>query len=765
MSNIESKQFCFPKGINSEIQRGITLITSHPSVNEILEVHLNTEDNSVDAVVAVQLGLPNKWMAEGKSPNGVSAIEAVTFSFPQSFPIHAPIVKLRADFDRSLAHINPGSPEEAVLPCIYDGDINELLLFQGLLAIIDQVVVWLEKAAMNELIDPNQGWEPVRRDSLENIIVADSDYLHGLVCKNENYFLLVFGYLKVKKPNSSKDFIYGQVDTNLLKTKDLNTLFYEMMGEKSSHGRSLAIIISPDKLPNGELQIADKYLPENVTDVGSLRERAKEFGCNKNFERAFSLLQQRLKWLDSKNATFPIAVILCVRRPFHLIGESSEIELVPYILEVGAPQLLAKDDKTPVWSAIHKYAITPQLLQTFSGEQQLPEKKDIVLVGCGSVGSKIAIHMARSGTGPSIVIDNKNLSPHNAARHALLPEAINKDSTWFGSKARALALAINGLGQDSSYFDADVTQAVHDSKLLKKLFPRKAWAVINTTASLAVREALAAIEPKKLPLRVIETSLFAEGKVGLMTIEGPGRNPNSVDLIAQAYEVMRTSEQLRNAVFVAEDSTSYYATGQGCGSRTMIISDARISMLAAPMATGISKMLAKGLPSKSGRILLGAVDESEMGLSWKSIDVPPFHVVPINNDSSWTVRISEPAHQKILTDCANYPNVETGGILVGRIFQTQQAFVVTDVLPAPENSQRSRFEFVLGTSGNMLEKYLSSRNGVLYCLGTWHSHLTDSGASNQDLQTAKKIANSRTLPSVLLIRTPVTYYAVSASIS
>ena len=107
--------------------------------------------------------------------------------------------------------------------------------------------------------------------------------------------------------------------------------------------------------------------------------------------------------------------------------------------------------------------------------------------------------MARSGTGPSIVIDNKNLSPHNAARHALLPEAINKDSTWFGSKARALALAINGLGQDSSYFDADVTQAVHDSKLLKKLFPRKAWAVINTTASLAVREALAAIEPKKLP--------------------------------------------------------------------------------------------------------------------------------------------------------------------------------------------------------------------------------------------------------------------------
>ena len=134
MSDIEGKQFSFPDRIKAEIQRGIASIVDHPSVNEIIRVHLNTENNSVDAVVAVQLGLPNKWMAAGASPNRVFAVEGVTFSFPQSFPIHAPTVKLRADFDRSLAHVQPGSSEKAVLPCIYDGDIDELLHDQGLWA-------------------------------------------------------------------------------------------------------------------------------------------------------------------------------------------------------------------------------------------------------------------------------------------------------------------------------------------------------------------------------------------------------------------------------------------------------------------------------------------------------------------------------------------------------------------------------------------------------------------------------------------------------
>jgi hypothetical protein len=39
------------------------------------------------------------------------------------------------------------------------GDLNALLHANGLLAIVDQVVAWLERAALGTLIDPSQGWE------------------------------------------------------------------------------------------------------------------------------------------------------------------------------------------------------------------------------------------------------------------------------------------------------------------------------------------------------------------------------------------------------------------------------------------------------------------------------------------------------------------------------------------------------------------------------------------------------------------------------
>lgn len=769
MSNFKAGDFSLPHGVGTAIGRGITLIAAHPSVDKILSIHPE-RDNSVEVTVAVRLGLPNQWMAKGVSPNGVLAVEPVTFSFGQSFPIHAPTVKLRADFDRSLAHVQPGFYEGYVLPCLYDGDLDELMQVQGLWAIVEQMVAWLEKAALNELIDPNQGWEPIRRDTLEDIVIADSDYLRNLAFRKERYVFLPFSYWKIEKSESLESTfrqysIYGQVESRSLKLPNFSQIFAENQnGSRSFNGRSVALIVLPDKLSTGELCVADSYLPEDVTDIASLRQRAKEFGCVKNLEIALSSLQWRERNSNFEGAKFPVAIVLCVRRPFPLIGETSEIELIPYIVKIAAPRMLTDGERTPVFPAVHRHAIAPKLLQEFSGEQPVPAGRDLVLVGCGSLGSKIAMHMARSGAAPSIAIDKNWLSPHNAARHALLPRT-GATNSWFGSKAKDLAQAIKVLGQSCEAFDLDVTQIAQSSSLLKKVFPRNTWAIINSTASVVVRETLASIAPKKLYPRVIETSLFANGKVGLVAVEGPGRNPNSVDLIAEAYEAMREDPRFRSAVFEGEDPTQHRSVGQGCSSTTMIISDAKISMLAAAMTQGITKMRTKGLPDSGGRILLGAVTDDEMGLNWKTIDVPPVQIIPVDGNAPWTVRIGDRAHQKILKDCAEHPLVETGGILVGRISQIQQAFIVTNVLPAPQDSSCSKFEFVLGTSSvkNLLEQYASSCNYALYCLGTWHSHLNNSGPSERDLQTAMEMANSRIAPFVLLIRTPVSYRAVSTT--
>jgi len=143
------------------------------------------------------------------------------------------------------------------------------------------------------------------------------------------------------------------------------------------------------------------------------------------------------------------------------------------------------------------------------------------------------------------------------------------------------------------------------------------------------------------------------------------------------------------------------------------------------------------------------------------------HLVQVENNSKWSVRLSEFAHQKILNEFNTYQEVETGGILLGRISETQQAFIVTDILSAPRDSRRSRTEFELGFDGvrRDLREYSSSCNSSLYCLGTWHSHLHNTGPSQRDFQVAEKIAQNSLFPSILLIKTPNTYRAIIAESS
>jgi proteasome lid subunit RPN8/RPN11 len=754
---------------NEAIRRAIQLIADLYLVEQISNIEVNSETGIVNVTACIKLGLPFQWLAQGQSPNGVLAIEPVTFSFPPTYPVHAPTVMLRDDFNRSLAHVQPGVVNGSVFPCIYEGNIDELMHSEGLVAIVDQVITWLENAALNKLIDPQQGWEPVRRDSLKDIVIADTQYLRELVSRQEEHFFLLFEYTKITSTNTKKEFwVHGEIRTIRVKlSSEIGDLFsYWQPGKHVLFGKSLALVVTPGKLPSGQRIIADQYQPETVTNFSELSKRAKEYGCSAALQAGFEALTNCLKKLQTlRNEGIPLAVVLCVRRPYPLIGDSSNIEIIPYILNIHAPNLLVQEGLTPIFPAGHLHSITPQLLHTLSGEPSLPDNRDVALIGCGSLGSKIAIHLARSGKAPKSVIDKSYFSPHNAARHALIPDSSNNHLGCLDSKAKALSSAISGLGQVTTPFTEDITKTVNDTKLLRKLIPQKTWGIINATASILVREALASISTNYLKTRIIEAALFANGYVGTLTVEGAERNPNSADLIANFYELVRQDDYLRNLIFTQDSPMQRRPIGHGCSSTTMAISDARISLFAAAMAEGISEMRVDGLSDSAGKILLGELMDGGIGLKWQSITVPPVKIISIEGKSSWTVRLSEHAHQQILEECAHYPSVETGGILMGRVSESQHAFLVTNVLPSPSDSYRSASEFKLGISGVriQIEEYVKSCNYTLYSLGTWHSHLGDSRPSPIDLQTATTLADGRVPLSVMLIRSSAEYRAILAT--
>jgi Prokaryotic E2 family A len=750
------------------IGNGIKLLNQHPAVREIFSPCKKGTDESIEIIANIQVGLPSSWMAEGKSPSGVLPLEPVTFAFASDYPIHAPKITLRDDFDRSNPHIQPSLNDSSIVPCIYEGDLNELLQVQGLWGIVNQLISWLEKASTRTLIDPAQGWEAVRRDNLDRLIIADATSLRSLVSQKEKHHIFPFVYLKscCKQDESQSKLQYvvnGQiigktpVDISPLDPDSLRRTLYKQKYLGHTIGASISIIVTPGKLSSGQPFVSDRYSPENVTNLGELYQRAKEYGCKNALQTAISSLKECAKSFTS--SSIPIAIILCARRPHNLIGIDSKIEILPYITEIQLPQLFPQGDRTPVYPAGHHEAISTDILKQLSGETLSDSERDVVLIGGGSLGSKIAIHLARSGTAPSTVIDKGFLSPHNAARHALIPDIPSLHSSWLLSKAQALTEAIAGFGQSTKPFIEDFTYSATDRSLLNKLVPKNTWSIINATASLAVRETIAAIPVTQLKSRTIETALFGGGTVGIMTVEGQNRNPNCLDLIAEAYEFIRQDEFLRSNVFT--DMIQFQSIGQGCGSATMIMSDAKISLFAASMSQGIAKLRANDFPLENGRVLIGRVAEDNMGLSWETIDVPPTHLVAIDN-SHWKVRVSERAHQKIYQEYDAYSNTETGGILVGRISEISQTFFVTDVLPSPPDSERMPNKFVLGVQDvkKTIREYENSCKSALYCLGTWHTHLDDSGASATDEQTAKAMSEARILPSILLIRNKSGYRVV-----
>jgi hypothetical protein len=723
------------------VERAVRTLRSHPHIDSVAPRRDVDGETAVDIIVRVNL--PSRCAAEGRTPRGLLAAEPVTVLFPATYPRRAPRFYARSDFDRGLAHIQPGPPIGPVQPCISEANATELLHQGGLLLLVEHLVEWFDKAAGDSLIDPDQGWEPVRRDTLDDTVIADFDHFRALVKPNSGFAFLRFEYLL-----TSHRYI-GEVSAKVFPTLDIAGATGERPWNEIRHGRGPAIIVWPGNDASGKPFLADKYYPETVVDLWTLKERAKLYGCNAALESGLASLFQ---FLGKQRRAFAAAIILCARRPFHLIGSESCIEVSPYIVTVEVPGMFPSGDSTPVRPASHRHAITPELLREMSGGDVNFAPPAVTLLGCGSLGSKIALHLTRRGAAPSAVVDQSSLSPHNAARHALIPSAATQ-FLWWASKSAALGEAIGGFAQATRVVDGDITDAAADANAFARMIGRKTPYVLNTTATLTVAESLAGARAPQV--RVLDAAVMHGGAIGTFAMEGERRNPDIGDLMSETYRRLSTVELAGSAAAPA-------SIGEGCSSVTMTMSDARVSMFAAPMSELVVKFTKA--PTPGGVLMVGRVGDDDVSLTWDRVEVHPVSIIRLDGTSS-VARVAAHVTQQIEAEVARWPKVETGGVLMGRFSEVADAFYVTDVLEAPPDSSRSAWEFVLGTEGlaTQINDYVSRRHGTLYCLGTWHSHLRTQGASGTDRNTATILAHARITPSLMLIHTSVGFRGIAAT--
>ena len=740
------------------LRRVLALVSSHPAVSHLGAPSLNEATGVTSVDVTFKVNLPSEWMRCGESPSGVRMNEVVRFDFPGNFPVEPPGLSLRVDFNRNLPHMQPWMADGRPVPCIYDGDLAELLHRDGLVGIVDQTAVWLERAALGTLIYPEQGWEPVRRDSFRDLLIADADGLRRLINRNGGHKFFGFDYLKIEI-NGRSNIVHGQISTEpaKLNSKIIPNIFREIPLDRNPQvrfGKSLALVVWPGKYPSGESIINNTYLPETVGDINDLKKRAEMYGCTKELISSLSWLKRCLSGYQ-RLGPFSLAIVLLARRPLNVIGSQSPIELCPYITDIYSPDLFVDGTTTAVRPAAHLHTISRSLLVQVTGGNSTIERLPWTLVGAGSLGSKLALHLTRAGNGPEVILDKSVMMPHNAARHALIPTTGDRQIPWADAKARVLCESLRGLGHAATPLIADATSVLMSRVDARRAWSKRSWAVVNATASLVVRETLAATE--LMSPRVIETSLFSGGRIGLITVEGPDRNPSTTDLMAECYALLRVDPTLASMVFDNDGTMSWQNIGQGCGSLTMPMSDGRLSLFAAGISEYLLARQGDELPTDAGEILIGRLSENGIGLEWHAARISPVVVVKATmRGEVWRIRIHQRAAIKIEQESARWPQVETGGVLMGRISELSRTVHVVDVLDPPKDSIRSANEFVLGTKElrQNMETYSDTVGRSLYCLGTWHSHLSPNRPSKKDRATARAVSLARLIPSVFLISAP-----------
>jgi hypothetical protein len=736
--------------MNPAIHDAHLVLKRYPALTNVSALAQGIGEVEIAATIAVSL--PSRVRATGVAPNGIRATEPCWFVFPEAWPLAAPTVWLREDFPLNLPHINPHRVGERVNPCLFEGSSDELLQSLGLEGIVDQLSDWLTKAASGQLIDLEQGWEPTRRDSLTSSVIFSAE--EAVIRTPIDGTLLITQGVYFSNSNE----LLASAVEGLPETAPRFTFEHPETSDSKYYAGNLPIVFARCVDGVGNPRVVSSYSPEEVHDFSSLLEKARDLGARSDaLERFLTGYAQEFFLKHELNEGISIIVVLLIHRPTDLIGAPGrDIEVLPYVVRFRGKFANLTNE---VYPAYHSHSVSPDLLSMTSGRLKTSSKMKIVMLGCGSLGSKIALHLGRSGIGNIAFVDNETMSPHNGARHALIPP---RTTFSYSGKAAMMERALNELGHtDCVDHLVDAKELLLDRGSADDVFGTDKAVIIDTTASLVVAAASIispALSYENSPRRLLQAGMYAQGKVAYLFSEGAGRNVMVCDIQARLFEMCRHFSALRkNLLGEGSDLTSIFV-GDNCRSLTMPMADSIVSRAAALISGQIESWLAGGLPG-TGQLCVGVEDDTGVGMTWLKEQLgPTLELIPANEGSqNWKVRVLSSVAKSIDEASRSWGASETGGALLGHISSSTRTIIVAGLVDAPSDSVRTPSTFTLGVKGltAALQEANEKSLGHLHYVGTWHSHPKGGGHSGIDHATLGVIAQEfQGVPAISLVWRP-----------
>lgn len=418
--------------------------------------------------------------------------------------------------------------------------------------------------------------------------------------------------------------------------------------------------------------------------------------------------------------------LLALLRPTRIIGTQSRInylcfrakatDIVDNKIEAHVDEVMIIDFLN--YNAVRNLSMTPKSIS----------EKRVVILGCGAVGSKIALHLFRSGIDKLTLVDYDILEPHNLCRHALLNISFEKSL----NKALLLKETLDGM-----FFGAPKNIDAYDDKalhFLERTDLSQFGLIIDATASAAVMHGMDAI---KFPdtTKVVRACLSNGGDIGI-TYVSTGSKRLMTDYYAEILRQAINDDDI--SVWLNQEKKNTLEDvriGEGCHSNTMRVSDDTISSHAALMSSAIRHIFESG--SEDGFTLTIANDEFPGSMFTTWYGAPDFREFQCDNDPKWHVRIPSDLLNEIRILAKKQRQTETAGYLFGQIdYKRHLVYVVDHFVPIDSKQEKNQ----VGLSKNGFIEYdrkVESRTAnQLYYIGDWHSHTINSlEMSPKDIQT------------------------------
>jgi hypothetical protein len=679
-------EFCKTDKSLKKYQPLIEAIDENHSM-DIIDTYENERYPGLFIYVRLKISIPTNGVYENLD---IRPDEEIMVYVRNDYPFSAPAVLfVRNSFPTNrIPHLNLGVADSDINllnPCLYRGNIDEWFYQNGPKEFCDRVNGWFSDLVNGELIKED-GFETIRYENATGVVEADFDYLNTLISSYER-----------------------EAGAYILGMKMRTDKYFKILNQEYSKN------LDEDILPCIFVFDRENIVRDYFSHPFDKEKDLKAFPCECRIQHGIRKLNSKYYEQKKISSLKNVVVILAVKRPMQVIGGFSEYEFIAVQLSYDFKSNPCIEN-CPVHKMMIIQSLNKSMAERLSGTATI-SKKPIIMLGCGALGSKISMSLARMGYTEQHFYDEDILLPHNLVRHY---ESLN--CAVGISKAEVMKI-------ETSYMCSDSSTSHNENIFHVESFPD--GLTIDCTASK--RSLLWSVSSGKIKLPMLRTEIYMGGKMGLSLIEGKDRNPDVYDIQVSLYRSALEEDSITKWLTYEQSDDMRYHIGLGCSSDTMILDDATISN----HASIVPHLINKYQDTEKGIVCVNIFDiEDLMNSTTHIYEMEPMEIFP--EMDGWSVHIRSSIYQKVKKNAGE--KTENAGIWIGCIEKRIRRITVVDMF-APKDNIRKTATVTMGKLG--IKEYLKElrikTNGLIGYIGEWHTHISgDASPSQRDRRTFKE---------------------------